>query len=170
MQTIPAAVSFDIRKTEVRELPLPEIAADAGLLRIEMTGVCGSDWPYYLKYPKTKGALVLGHESVGRIERLGRDAGRRFGLKEGDRVALEEYLPWSLPLLPSAGIPPLRRDRYAQSRRYRALWLHRRGDWSGPVGRLRHPSISASQFGLPSRARVHARRAGRHGAAARQWG
>ena len=93
MQTVPAAVSFDIRKTEVRELPLPDIAADAGLLRIEMTGVCGSDWPYYLKYPKTKGALVLGHESVGRIERLGRDAGRRFGLKEGDRVALEEYLP-----------------------------------------------------------------------------
>ena len=73
MQTIPAAVSFDIRKTEVRELPLPDIAADAGLLRIEMTGVCGSDWPYYLKYPKTKGALVLGHESVGRIERLGRE-------------------------------------------------------------------------------------------------
>ena len=93
MTTIPAAVSVDIRKTEVRELPMPEIAADAGLLRIEMTGVCGSDWPYYLKYPKTKGALVLGHESVGRIERLGRDAGRRFGLKEGDRVALEEYLP-----------------------------------------------------------------------------
>ena len=91
MQTIPAAVSFDIRKTEVRELPLPDITADAGLLRIEMTGVCGSDWPYYLKYPKTKGALVLGHESVGRIESLGRDAGRRFGLKEGDRVELRGF-------------------------------------------------------------------------------
>ena len=93
MESVLAAVSTDIRRTETRELPMPAIAADGGLLRIEMTGVCGSDWPYYLKYPKTKGALILGHESVGRIEKLGAEAGRRFGLREGDRVALEEYLP-----------------------------------------------------------------------------
>ena len=47
--------------TSLYELPIPDIPADAGLLKIEMTGVCGSDWPYYLKYPKTKGALILGH-------------------------------------------------------------------------------------------------------------
>ncbi len=90
---IPAAVAIDNRVTAIHEFATPEIPSDAGLLKIEMTGVCGSDWPYYLKYPKAKGALILGHESVGHVEKLGRDAAKKFGVKEGDRVALEEYLP-----------------------------------------------------------------------------
>ena len=93
MSTIPAAVAVENRRTEIREFATPEIPADAGLLKIEMTGVCGSDWPYYLKYPQSKGALILGHESVGHVEKLGRAAAKKFGVKEGDRVALEEYLP-----------------------------------------------------------------------------
>ncbi len=91
--SIAAAVAVRNRVTEVREFAAPDIADDAGLLRIEMTGVCGSDWPYYQKYPEAKGALILGHESVGRVEKLGRNAAKKFGVREGDRVALEEYLP-----------------------------------------------------------------------------
>lgn len=90
---IKAAVSTDIRQTEVRELPRPEIPPESGLLKVELCGVCGSDWPYYLKYPKTKGPLILGHETVGHLDALGSGAAKRFGFKEGDRVALEEYLP-----------------------------------------------------------------------------
>ncbi len=93
MTSIRAAVSVDIRRTEVREFDRPTVTPDAGLLRVELCGVCGSDWPYYLNYPKSKGPLILGHEAVGTIEQLGASAARRFGLKEGDRVALEEYLP-----------------------------------------------------------------------------
>ena len=37
MPTTLAAVSTDIRITQTRELPIPEIPADAGLLKIEMT-------------------------------------------------------------------------------------------------------------------------------------
>lgn len=91
--SIRAAVSTDIRRTEVREFAIPEIAPDAGLLKVELCGVCGSDWPYYLSYPKSKGPLILGHEAVGRVAQLGHNAAWRFGIKEGDRVALEEYLP-----------------------------------------------------------------------------
>ena len=90
---IRAAVSYDIRKTEVREFPVPEIPVDGGLLKIEVTGICGSDWPYYLSYPKSKGPLILGHEGVGFVDRIGAIASKRMGVKEGDRVALEEYLP-----------------------------------------------------------------------------
>ena len=92
-QTILAAVSLPGLKTEVQEFAMPVIAEDAGMLKVELSGVCGSDWPHYNNYPKSKGPLILGHEAVGHVERLGKFAGKRFGVKEGDYVALEEYLP-----------------------------------------------------------------------------
>lgn len=61
------------------------------MLRVDVTGVCGSDWPFYLNSPQVKGPLILGHETVGVIDQLG--SGVRWGVKEGDRVALEEYIP-----------------------------------------------------------------------------
>lgn len=95
--TVAAAVSFfDTARglnTQVREIAQPDIPADAGLLKVELSGVCGSDWPYYNSYPKSKGPIIFGHEAVGHVDRLGAMASRRFGVKEGDRVALEEYLP-----------------------------------------------------------------------------
>jgi threonine dehydrogenase-like Zn-dependent dehydrogenase len=86
-----AAVAVSPRRTELRELPLPEVAVDAGLLRIQATGVCGSDWPMYLT--EKPGPRILGHEMVGVIEKLGPIARERWGVEEGDVVALEEYLP-----------------------------------------------------------------------------
>ncbi|HXF89009.1 MAG TPA: zinc-binding dehydrogenase [Xanthobacteraceae bacterium] len=88
-----AAVAVDAKRTELREFDMPAIPPDGGLLKLEVAGVCGSDWPYYLNSPKTKGPLILGHENVGFIAKLGSLARQRWGLKEGDRVALEEYLP-----------------------------------------------------------------------------
>jgi threonine dehydrogenase-like Zn-dependent dehydrogenase len=93
MTKVAAAVSFEGRRTEVREFPMPEPSHDTGLLKVELCGICGSDWGYYGTYPKMKGPLIFGHEAVGHVTTLGRDAVRRFGVKEGDRVALEEYLP-----------------------------------------------------------------------------
>jgi threonine dehydrogenase-like Zn-dependent dehydrogenase len=93
MSRIRAAVAVENRRTEVREFAAPPDSADSGLLNIELTGVCGSDWPYYNNYPSVRGAMILGHESVGHIERAGTTAKARWGLREGDRVALEEYLP-----------------------------------------------------------------------------
>jgi threonine dehydrogenase-like Zn-dependent dehydrogenase len=77
-------------KIEIREYPFPEIPPDAGILQIEAAGVCGSDWQsYQLERPPR----IMGHENVGRIHSIGEIAARRWGVKEGDRVALEEYLP-----------------------------------------------------------------------------
>lgn len=86
-----AAVAVGERQTEVREFDIPEIPEDAGLLRIEAAGMCGADWPKYLN--GNSSPKILGHENVGYIEKVGRIARERWGVKEGDRVALEEYIP-----------------------------------------------------------------------------
>lgn len=86
-----AAVAIAPREMELREIALPEIGPDAGLLRVSATGVCGSDWPMYLT--RDPGPRILGHEMVGVIESIGPIARRRWGVEEGAYVALEEYLP-----------------------------------------------------------------------------
>jgi len=80
---------------EIREFPLPEVRADDGLLRIEATGVCGSDVAAYQEGRSMFYELpcVLGHETVGRIEQIGEAAADRWGVERGDRVVVEEYLP-----------------------------------------------------------------------------
>lgn len=92
-EKVHAAVAVESGRTELREFAFPEIPPDAGMLKVEVTGVCGSDWGYYTRYPPQRGALILGHETVGFVSHLGRDAAARWGLKEGDRIALEEYIP-----------------------------------------------------------------------------
>ncbi len=91
MTTSLAAVAVKPRETALQSFTLPEIAPDAGLLRVSATGICGSDWPMYLS--EKPGPRILGHEMVGVIEKLGEVAQARWGVKEGDVVALEEYLP-----------------------------------------------------------------------------
>jgi threonine dehydrogenase-like Zn-dependent dehydrogenase len=90
-KTTLAAVMTSPRQTELREFPLPEIPTDAGLLRVVATGICGSDWGKYLS--DKFAPCILGHEIVGYVEKLGDAARYRWGVKEGDYVALEEYLP-----------------------------------------------------------------------------
>jgi threonine dehydrogenase-like Zn-dependent dehydrogenase len=89
--TTRAAVQIAPKQMEVQVFDLPEIPADAGILRVLRAGICGADVPMYADSSKVP--RILGHENVGIIERLGELAGERWGVKVGDYVALEEYLP-----------------------------------------------------------------------------
>ena len=80
------------RRLVVRSLPLPDIADDDGLLRIEACGLCGTDHEQYTGQLHPGYPFVPGHESVGVIERIGPAASRRWGVSEGDRVAVEVFL------------------------------------------------------------------------------
>jgi threonine dehydrogenase-like Zn-dependent dehydrogenase len=91
--TFRAAVATEPGRTEIRTFERPAITSSSGLLRVAITGVCGSDGPYYQQLPQSRGPLILGHETVGHIEEAGELARKLWGLKEGDYVALEEYLP-----------------------------------------------------------------------------
>lgn len=86
-----AATLVAPKEFEVREYLLPEeIPNDAGILRMEAAGICGSDVHGYQRAGHPR---IMGHENVGIVVKIGREASRRWGVKEGDRVALEEYVP-----------------------------------------------------------------------------
>jgi threonine dehydrogenase-like Zn-dependent dehydrogenase len=89
-----SAVLRETGTVEHQEFPLPTIGPDDGLLRVEATGVCGSDVDAYFD-----GSLfytppcILGHELAGTITEVGEQAAARWGVVAGDRVVVEEYLP-----------------------------------------------------------------------------
>jgi L-iditol 2-dehydrogenase len=97
MATMKAAVYYSNRDIRIEERPVPEISSGELLVRIESSGICGSDvmeW-YRLK----RAPLVLGHEISGVVVEAGRDAGRaasgdRAGpFHEGDRVFASHHVP-----------------------------------------------------------------------------
>jgi threonine dehydrogenase-like Zn-dependent dehydrogenase len=88
-----AAVAVTPECTTLQEFYKPLSDITGGLLRVAATGVCGSDAAYYQQLPASRGPLILGHETVGHVESLGKVAALKWGVGEGDLVALEEYLP-----------------------------------------------------------------------------
>lgn len=90
-----AAVLTGPRTIEMQEVAVPEVNEDTGTIRIELTGVCGADWPAFtgVRPDRFVTPMILGHEIVGRIEKIGAKAAQRWNVQEGDRVVLEEYAP-----------------------------------------------------------------------------
>src|SRR5881396_2083002 len=92
-EMVRAVVLTKPKTLEAREFARPAIGADDGLLRIEACGICGSDYEQYegaqpqhedyTPYP-----VIPGHEPLGIIEEAGRHAQARWGVSEGDRVAV----------------------------------------------------------------------------------
>jgi threonine dehydrogenase-like Zn-dependent dehydrogenase len=88
-----AMVQTAPRRLEARELPIPDLDDDSGLLRIEACGICGSDHEQYTGTLRVPFPVIPGHEPLGRIEAIGDRAARRWGVDVGDRVAVESMLP-----------------------------------------------------------------------------
>jgi threonine dehydrogenase-like Zn-dependent dehydrogenase len=93
-----AAVLVADRTIETRELPVPADPPPGGaLLAVEGCGMCGSDIKQYEGHTAKAGLMsfpcIPGHETVGRIAKIDPDGARRWGLKEGDRVAVHGIAP-----------------------------------------------------------------------------
>jgi threonine dehydrogenase-like Zn-dependent dehydrogenase len=88
------------RRLEMRTREVPRVGPDEALLRVEGCGLCGSDIEQYRGHFTAKGIvaypLIPGHEPVGILEEVGPGAARAWGVRKGDRVALEPHLSCGL--------------------------------------------------------------------------
>jgi threonine dehydrogenase-like Zn-dependent dehydrogenase len=85
-------------KYEIREYPLPEPAAGCVLIRMEMSGICGTDKHTFQGYTTQYGGralefpIIQGHENVGTIAAIGGNGKyadfEGVALREGDRVVV----------------------------------------------------------------------------------
>jgi threonine dehydrogenase-like Zn-dependent dehydrogenase len=85
-------------KYEIREYPLPEPAPGCVLVKMAMSGICGTDKHTFQGYTTQYGGrklefpIIQGHENVGTIAAIGGDGKyadfEGVALREGDRVVV----------------------------------------------------------------------------------
>ncbi|QII00272.1 alcohol dehydrogenase catalytic domain-containing protein [Rhodococcoides fascians A21d2] len=78
---------------ELREFALPQTSNLGGTLDVLSCGLCGSDVASFGGQKDHGGSVILGHEVIGRIGEIGEDTARSWGVKVGDRIAIEEGIP-----------------------------------------------------------------------------
>ncbi|QRN97700.1 alcohol dehydrogenase catalytic domain-containing protein [Archangium violaceum] len=85
-----AIIFKGVNRLALEERPEPAIThADDVVVRIDSTGICGTDRNIYLGNFKAREGVILGHESVGVVAAVG-PAVRNF--KAGDRVIVNPTL------------------------------------------------------------------------------
>ena len=82
------AMYYSNNDIRIEEMPKPKIGPGELLIRVEASGICGSDVMEWYRVNRTP--LVLGHEIAGTIEELGE--GVKI-YKKGDRVACAHHVP-----------------------------------------------------------------------------
>lgn len=91
MDVARASVALPGTASELREFPVPVPGPDEGWLEVAASGICGTDVALYAR--GVPAPTVLGHHVTGRIGGAGEKAAVRWGVRPGDRVTVEEYLP-----------------------------------------------------------------------------
>src|SRR5881296_2806645 len=81
------------RPLEQRDVPKPKPGRGQLLMRVSTCAVCRTDLHVVDgELPNPKLPLVLGHQIVGRVEEIGREAASKFTI--GDRVGIP-WLGWT---------------------------------------------------------------------------
>lgn len=90
---VQAAVMLQPGQIEIREFDKPTLADDSLLLQVDKVGICGSDKHMYLGHTALKFPVIPGHEVVGTVAEIGKDANHVMNvmggpIKEGDRITV----------------------------------------------------------------------------------
>ena len=83
-----AAMYYSNSDVRLEDVPQPGISPDEALLKVEASGICGSDVMEW--YRRDKVPLVLGHEVAGRLTQVG---ARVKGFKINDRIVATHHVP-----------------------------------------------------------------------------
>ncbi len=81
------AMYYNNSDIRLEEMPIPEISDGEILVKVMASGICGSDVMEW--YRVKKAPLVLGHETTGTVEKVGKGV----GFKEGERVFVTHHVP-----------------------------------------------------------------------------
>ncbi|MBI5778052.1 MAG: alcohol dehydrogenase catalytic domain-containing protein [Planctomycetes bacterium] len=82
------AMYYNNNDIRIEEMPNPEPAKDELVMRIEASGICGSDVMEW--YRIKKAPLVLGHEVAGVVDKVGEGVSK---YKKGDRIVAAHHVP-----------------------------------------------------------------------------
>ncbi|MFP3879714.1 MAG: alcohol dehydrogenase catalytic domain-containing protein [Dehalococcoidia bacterium] len=82
------AMYYSNRDIRLQEMPMPQIGPGEVLMRVEASGICGTDLLEW--YRLHKAPLVLGHEVAGVIEAVGEGVEDH---KAGDRICAAHHVP-----------------------------------------------------------------------------
>ena len=82
------AMYYSNQDVRLEEMPVPQIGPGEVLMRVEASGICGTDLLEW--YRMHKAPLVLGHEVAGVIAAVGEGVEK---YKEGDRICAAHHVP-----------------------------------------------------------------------------
>ena len=93
MSTCKAAVLSAYKQPlTIREYPIPQVNPGEALVRVEMAGVCGTDVHLSDGELNIPIPVILGHETVGRIEKLGSGLEKDW---RGALLAVGDRITWA---------------------------------------------------------------------------
>ncbi|MFP4563916.1 MAG: zinc-dependent alcohol dehydrogenase [Spirochaetia bacterium] len=90
MDTMKAAVTTGFGTIEYKDVPVPEISDDEALIKVECSGVCGTDLHVFQgHHPAARPPVIMGHEFSGTVAETG--SKNPAGLETGERVAVQPF-------------------------------------------------------------------------------
>jgi len=115
-----AAVLYGQKDIRCEEVKVPDMGDRDILVKVKMTGVCGSDIPRVLGNAAHYYPIILGHEFSGEVVKVG-DLVK--DIAPGDRIA-------GAPLLPCHDCEDCQRGNYSQCRNYSFIGSRKSGSWA----------------------------------------
>jgi len=88
MKKMHVAMYYTNSDVRIEEMPIPEINDNELLVKVQASGICGSDVMEW--YRIKKAPLVLGHEMAGDVVQVGKNVEK---YKVGDRVFVSHHVP-----------------------------------------------------------------------------
>lgn len=124
-----AAVLCENKNIKIKNLEIPKLDENEILVKVEYSGVCGSDIPRVLNNGAHYYPIVLGHEFSGKIVEIGKNVKDK---KIGDKIS-------GIPLIPCMKCEECKKGNFSQCRNYKFVGSRIQGSWAEYV---KIPSIN----------------------------